>query len=180
MKEKSYKFDLFQSKDVRDRVRCLNSYSVLSGITIDVPVTIEGTQNWAESLSGRHGRKDFVLRDEQGQAVAFSGLVNISHKNGIAELYAFVDDSQQGQGAGTLLLECTLKYAADELNLRKISLYATEGNEVAVSFYKKIGFKLEGQLKKHLWHRGEFRDRYIFSIFLSDFESDLNVYTHFQ
>src|SRR5690625_5430564 len=76
MKEKSYKFDLFQSKDVRDRVRCLNSYSVLSGITIDVPVTIEGTQNWAESLSGRHGRKDFVLRDEQGQAVAFSGLVD--------------------------------------------------------------------------------------------------------
>src|SRR5690625_6963879 len=82
MKEKSYKFDLFHSKDVRDRVRCLNSYSVLSGITIDVPVTIEGTQNWAESLSGRHGRKDLVLRDEQGQAVAFSGLVNISHKNG--------------------------------------------------------------------------------------------------
>src|SRR5690625_5405016 len=120
MKEKSYKFDLFQSKDVRDRVRCLNSYSVLSGITIDVPVTIEGTQNWAESLSGRHGRKDFVLRDEQGQAVAFSGLVNISHINGIAEHYEFVNDSKQCRDAGNLFLDCTYMNAADELNIRNI------------------------------------------------------------
>lgn len=178
MKKGKFRFDLFKLTDVEERVNCLNSYSVLSGITIDVPVTVEATQAWAQNLPKRSDRKDLVLRNEQGRAIAFSGLVNISHKSGTAELYAFVDDSQQGQGTGTLLLECTLKYASQELNLRKVSLYATEGNEIAVNFYRKIGFELEGHLKKHLWHRGQLRDRYIFSMFLSNFKSEIDIYSY--
>lgn len=179
MENKSYKFDAFLSSDVKSRVLAINSYDVLSGIFIEVPATVEKTEAWAHSISNNSSRKDFVLRDNDSVA-AFSGLVNINLKHGVAELYIFISESHKGQGVGSYLLECTLKYAQDELGLRKITLYVSDGNEKACKFYEKFGFIQEGVLSKHSWHRGKYLDRYIYSLFLSDFKSDLNVYKVMQ
>lgn len=179
MKDKQYKFDTFSSSDVISRVAAVNSYDVLSGIFIEVPATIEKTEAWAQSISNNDSRRDFVLRDEDAVA-AFSGLVNINLKHGVAELYIFIDENYKRQGVGSYLLECTLKYAKDELNLRKITLYVSDGNEKAHKFYEKFGFKQEGLLSNHSWHRGRYLDRYIYSLFLKDFKSDINVYKVMQ
>ena len=179
MQNKNYIFDSFLFSDVRSRVVALNSYDVLSGIFIEVPVTIEKTEAWAHSLLKNDTRKDFVLRDSESVA-AFSGLVNISSKHGIAELYIFISSDYKGQGVGSYLLGCTLKYAKDELNLRKITLYVSDGNEKACNFYEKFGFIQEGILSQHSWHRGKYLDRYVYSLFLSDFKSDIDVYKVMQ
>lgn len=180
MQNKDYKFDAFLSSDVEARVTAINSYDVLSGVFIEVPTTTEKTEAWANSIAKNPSRKDFVLRDVHNTAVAYSGLVNIQLKHGVAELYIFIDESAKGQGIGSYLLECTLKYAKDELNLRKITLYVTEGNSKACVFYEKFGFKKEGHLVKHSWHRGQYLDRYIYSLFLSELQSQLNVYKAMQ
>ena len=176
LENKKYSFDAFLLHDVGSRVKTINSYDVLSGIFIEVPATIEKTEQWANAIVQNSSRKDFVLRDREGKAIAFSGLVNIQQKHRTAELYIFISDQAKGKGVGSKLLECTLKYAQDELNLRKITLYVTEGNEAAVRFYKKFGFNEEGCLIKHSWHRGKYLDRYIYSLFLEGFKSSLNVY----
>lgn len=175
MRNKDYRFDSFLISDVVSRVTTINSYDVLSGIFIEVPATIDKTEVWAHSISKNPSRKDFVLRDGESVA-AFSGLVNIALKHGIAELYIFISDNYKSQGIGSYLLECTLKYAKDELNLRKITLYVSEGNDKACKFYEKFGFIQEGLLIKHSWHRGKYLDRYIYSLFLSDLKSDINIY----
>ncbi|WP_169293970.1 GNAT family N-acetyltransferase [Advenella sp. EE-W14] len=179
MKNKIYKFDVFSSNDVEQRVAAINSYDVLSGIFIEVPATVKKTEAWANSISNNTNRKDFVLR-EKDKAIAFSGLVNINNKHGNAELYIFVSENFSAKGIGSYLLECTLKYAKDELNLRKITLYVSEGNEKACKFYEKFSFFKEGTLKKHSWHRGKYLDRYIYSLFLDNFKSDLNIYKAMQ
>lgn len=175
MQKNDYKFDVFQLEDVEARVKAINSYSVLSGIFIEVPATYEKTKVWATSISTNPNRRDFVLRTNKN-AVAFSGIVNIDLKHGNAELYIFISDALQGKGIGSYLLECTLKYAKDELHLRKITLYVSEGNEGAVKLYKKFGFIHEGTLSDHSWHRGKYLDRYIYSCFLKQLQSDLDVY----
>lgn len=180
MLDKNYKFDAFLSADVENRVRAINSYDVLSGIFIDVPATVEKTDIWAKTITQNTSRKDFVLRNKNDAAIAFSGLVNIQIKHRVAELYIFIAESAKGQGVGSYLLECTLKYAKDELNLRKITLYVTDGNEKVCFFYEKFGFKKEGTLIKHSWHRGQYLDRYIYSLFLCDLKSEINVYKAMQ
>lgn len=175
MQKNDYKFDIFQLEDVEARVNTINSYSVLSGIFIEVPATYEKTKVWANNISTNPNRRDFVLRTNEN-AVAFSGIVNIDLKHGNAELYIFISDGLQGKGIGSYLLECTLKYAKDELNLRKITLYVSEGNEGAVKLYEKFGFIHEGTLSDHSWHRGKYLDRYIYSCFLEQLQSDLDVY----
>lgn len=179
MQNKNYRFDAFLFSDVVARVTTINSYDVLSGIFIEVPATVEKTEVWANSIFKNSSRKDFVLRDYDIVA-AFSGLVNINLKHGIAELYIFISEDYKGQGIGSYLLECTLKYAKDELNLRKITLYVSDGNEKTRNFYKKFGFVQEGLLSKHSWHRGKYLDRYIYSLFLSDFNSNIDVYKVMQ
>src|SRR5690554_4502874 len=129
MPNNSYKFDAFLCTDVESRVKAVNSYDVLSGIFIDVPATVEKTEAWAKSIIQNNSRKDFVLRDDSNTAIAFSGLVNIQPKHGVAELYIFIAELAKGRGIGSHLLECTLKYAKDELNLRKITLYVSDGND---------------------------------------------------
>ncbi len=179
MQDKSYKFDAFSSSDVTQRVTAVNSYDVLSGIFIEVPATINKTEAWAQSIAKNESRKDFVLRDNESIA-AFSGLVNINLKHGVAELYIFISEDYKGKGVGSYLLECTLKYAKDELNLRKITLYVSDGNEKAHKFYEKFGFVQEGLLRNHSWHRGKYLDRYIYSLFLNDLQSDIDVYKVMQ
>ena len=180
MLDKNYKFDAFLGTDVESRVRAINSYDVLSGVFIDVPATVEKTEVWAKTIVQNTSRTDFVLRDENDTAIAFSGLVNIQPKHRVAELYIFIAESAKGQGVGSDLLECTLKYAKDELNLRKITLYVTDGNEKACNFYERFGFRKEGTLLQHSWHRGQYLDRYIYSLFLCDLNSELNVYKAMQ
>lgn len=175
MQANDYKFDIFQLEDVEARVNTINSYSVLSGIFIEVPATYEKTKTWANNISTNLSRRDFVLRKNK-DAIAFSGIVNIDQKHGNAELYIFLSDGSQGQGIGSHLLECTLKYAKDELNLRKITLYVSEGNETAIKLYEKFGFIHEGTLSEHSWHRGKYLDRYIYSCFLKHLQSDLDIY----
>ena len=179
MENTAYKFDAFLSSDAALRVAAINSYDVLSGIFIEVPATIEKTEAWANSISKNSSRKDLVLRDGD-IAAAFSGLVNINVKHGVAELYIFISPDYKGQGIGGFLLECTLQYAKDELNLRKIILYVSDGNERAFGLYKKFGFIQEGVLSKHSWHRGKYVDRYIYSLFLNDFKSESNIYKVMQ
>lgn len=184
-----FKFDLFCPSDVSCRVAAINSFEVLSGVFIEVPVTTENTADWQMAINNDPKRRDFVLRkkepplkeqhkDEsmQSEAIGFSGLVNINQKHRLAELYIFMAPDYLGQGLGRLLLQCTLIYARNELNLRKINLYVSEGNETACKFYEKLGFIKEGELVKQSWHRGRYVDRYIYSIFLSELNFDLDIY----
>ncbi|MDO5770361.1 MAG: GNAT family protein, partial [Psychrobacter sp.] len=171
-----YKFDLFSPSDVLARVAAVNSYEVLSGIFLEVPITTDNTAAWQAAINDNPSRRDFVLRDQvaiektketelstQDKAIGFSGLVNINQKHGLAELYIFMAPEYLGQGMGSLLMQYTILYARNELNLRKINLYVSEGNHKACHFYERLGFVKEGELKKQSWHRGRYVDRYIYS-----------------
>lgn len=175
MLNNNYKFDSFTVNDVENRVKTINTYNVLLGIFIEVPATIENTEVWAQNISTDQSRRDFVLRDND-KIAGFSGLVNINVKHGYAELYIFISEDYKGRGVGSYLMECTLKYAQVELNLRKITLYVSEGNDNAIRFYDKFGFVHEGTLVKHSWHRGSYVNRYIYSLFLNNLKTELDVY----
>ncbi|MFS0739843.1 GNAT family protein [Brevundimonas sp. 3P9-tot-E] len=161
-----FEFALMSETDISARVQALNSLDGINGVTIPSPVTVEDTVCWYKNGLSNPNRKDFVLR-EDGEALGFSGISNIDYKSGSSELYIFMCPEAIGKGMGKRLLLLTLNYAKAELNLRKITLYVTAGNDRAETLYKTIGFFHEGLLKQHAWHRGEYVDRNIYSIFLN-------------
>lgn len=60
----------------------------------------------------------------------------------------------QGQGLGSLLLSSLLKDALDR-KLERATLEVKETNQVALSLYKKFGFKIAGRRKNYYQQTGE-------------------------
>ncbi|GLK72525.1 GNAT family N-acetyltransferase [Ancylobacter dichloromethanicus] len=175
MAEHAATFRRLSRADVDARTRALNEESVLDGILMEVPVGLAPSERWFERIQTDSSRRDFALARE-GEAVGFSGLVNISQRDRTAELYIFMPRAHQGRGLGSVLLEATLRFALLELNLRKITLYVTISNTAAMRFYERAGFFREAVLKEHVWHRGAYRDRVIYSRFLAAGEADRSAF----
>ena len=66
--------------------------------------------------------------------------------------WVIVDDSIRGKGYGTEMLKKGLKYAFEFLNVERITLGVFEGNEIAHSCYKKVGFKDFEIVEKEPWN----------------------------
>lgn len=157
----------FSDSDCTARVQSINSQPVANGILIDIPADLSRTIEWAQGLTKKTDRRDFTLF-KSDEAIGFGGIVNINQKNGIGELYIFLSPHHAGQGAGSIFLKFLLDYAKIEKNLRKITLYVSSNNPRALKFYNNAGFQQEGLLRNHVWHRGEYVDRHILSVFLDN------------
>jgi RimJ/RimL family protein N-acetyltransferase len=164
------KLSIFSRDDIAARCQALNAPESIAGLSISTPVSLGSTSDWYERVKNNKSRRDFVLKSG-GVVLGFLGLPNIDDINGTAELYVFMSPGHSGKGHGRDLLSLALSFAKIELKLRKIFLYVTEGNDRAIAFYEKAGFVLEGRLSKHAWHRGSYRDRLIYSIFLDRYSA---------
>jgi diamine N-acetyltransferase len=175
MKTEEIKLVLIGNRHAKTRYEALCHPVVAAGIFIDIPISFEKTLEWCKTVADCPNRYDFCL-ELDGEAVGFCGLVNVNAKNGTCELYLFLHPSFFGRGFGSKCLRCVLDFAKYELNLRKITLYVTGKNEKALSLYKKFGFVKEGCLVDHVWFRGQYRNRYILSVFLDTFEENPEVF----
>ena len=70
-----------------------------------------------------------------------------------------------GKGIGYEACKLAIDYGFNEMHLRKIYLAVYENNLNAKKLYEKLGFKLEGTLRKHIMADGELCDKYLMGIF---------------
>ena len=55
------------------------------------------------------------------------------------------------------------------MNLRKIYLAVYENNQNAKKLYEKLGFTLEGTLRKHVMVNNVYYDKYLMGLFKTEF-----------
>jgi RimJ/RimL family protein N-acetyltransferase len=87
--------------------------------------------------------------------VGFVGLFWLNPSQGEAFTGVGIGDPQLwGKGYGTDAIRLLLRYAFNELNLRRISLMAFEYNQRALRSYHKAGFVEEGRMRGVLHREG--------------------------
>lgn len=98
----------------------------------------------------------FLLRtlEAEGQPGRLIGLVDLSiehwpHRDAWLGL-GIGDRADWGQGYGSDAMRLILRYAFDELNLRRVTLTVFEYNERAIATYRKLGFQEEGRQRERL------------------------------
>lgn len=74
-----------------------------------------------------------------------------------------------GKGVGAQACQLIMKYGFEQMKLRKIYLAVYESNPNAKKLYEKLGFRLEGTLRKHVAVRGVYYDKYLMGIFKEEF-----------
>jgi len=89
---------------------------------------------------------------------------------GLIEVYSINDYERRGywgiilsqeywnQGYGSEAARLLLKYAFEELCLRRLKSYTHSGNPVSMKFQEKLGFVKEGVLRKEYFFDGSYYD----------------------
>lgn len=94
------------------------------------------------------------------------GLSNISKTNGTADASIIIgEEKYHRKGIGQRSFEYLLDYGFTKLNLQKINLGVFEENKAAINLYQKLGFQIEGVLKREAFFCGEFHNQLLMAKF---------------
>jgi len=97
-------------------------------------------------------------------------LKDIDPYNRHAFLHILIGDPEHRQkGFGFQAVSSLLDYAFNKMGLHRIGLHLLSDNYVALKFYKKCGFLLEGTMKKHVFKDGVFKNVVIMGICRDDY-----------
>lgn len=123
--------------------------------------------------------KDFYIKIKQSKSdIIFAICDKKTNKHigniklgGINWIHRFADlgimigeKAYWSKGYGQEACRLVLEYAFKRLNLNKVILGVYETHEPAIKMYRKVGFKIEGKIKRLLNYKGQYVDKIIMGI----------------
>jgi RimJ/RimL family protein N-acetyltransferase len=99
----------------------------------------------------------FAIRTLEGDPlIGFIGLFDLFMQHGDTLVAIALGEREYwGKGYGTDAMRIILRYAFNELNLRRVGLIVFEYNPRAIRSYEKAGFQLEGTVRKVILRDGK-------------------------
>lgn len=105
------------------------------------------------------------------KVIGFVGLSDINWVAGDAWVGIGVGERDfWGQGFGTDAMSLLGDYSFDQLNLRRLTLGVFEYNTRAIRSYEKIGFQIEGRIRKAVFRDGHQWDIICMGVLRSEWE----------
>ncbi len=162
----------FKEEHIAKKVEWYNDEEISKYLHYKDKFTIEGTKKWLERIKQDDTRLENVIQIlENGEYINIGiiGLFNIDRENKKAGFYITIGEKQyQGKGYAKKATKLFIENSFKNLELEKIYLYTDFENEKAIKLYEKCGFQLEGKLKKELFYKNRFINRYYYAIFRED------------
>lgn len=132
------------------------------------PNSADRVQDWLSEKSGRDDGVFFVIAERDSDRVlGYIQVVNMNTMHGTGELGLCIGSDFQGSGYGSSAMVLLEDYLQRVFSLRKLLLQVLADNEVAVNFYRKLGFDEVGRMQDHFLNNGEYRDVVIMEKFLA-------------
>lgn len=86
-----------------------------------------------------------------------------------AEMHIFIGDTEhRSKGFGEAAWRLLMKYAIEDLGLRRLYLFVLADNEQAINIYRKCGFVEEGMLRQHAYKKGKWKDVFVMAYCVTD------------
>lgn len=101
------------------------------------------------------------------------GILNINNIDNYSNKCSwgfYIGDTNAPKGTGKLLGYTALEFVFKELKFRKLCAEVIETNQVSCNFHEKLGFKLDGVLRKEIKRNNEYEDIYVYSLFAEEWE----------
>lgn len=104
-------------------------------------------------------RKNYfwMVEDQEG-GVGVISLNKVDFKNKNAYLGIYTNPNGRRRDAGKVMIHLLKQLCFEIARLHSLRLEVIDGNERAVRFYRKIGFRKEGRLKEFVLKEGRWRD----------------------
>ena len=142
--------------DVENKVKWFNDPDINKTLLMEEKLDLDKSLEWFERTRNDSSRRDFAIESRQGRPIGIISLVHISDVNRTAEIYIVIGEKDYW-GKGVMLeAECLLiDWAFNSLKLEKIWADAVVNNTASIITMKKIGFQIEGTLRKERFLRGQ-------------------------
>jgi RimJ/RimL family protein N-acetyltransferase len=148
----------------------LQDPEVMAGIETS-GYTLEGLKEYIASRMGKPDIAFFaVWANDSGKHIGNIKLEVQDRKAAVSDLGLLLGDKNYwGKRIGYEACRLAIQYGFEEMKLRKIYLAVYENNPNAKKLYEKLGFKLEGVLRKHVLVDGQYYDKYLMGLFKEEF-----------
>ena len=144
------------------------------------PTSLRQTQAWFEGLAGDPLNQRFAIDAPGTGLVGTANLVDIDWKNNHAFHGMMIGDpSMRGRGIGVDVIMATMRYAFDELHLRRLDGSMIAYNEASLAVYLgKCAWKEEGRQRDWYYRGGRYWDRVLVGVHADDYRAlvDANGY----
>jgi len=132
---------------------------------VPYPYTKEDAESYFRYLEAvRNDERVYELAIFDKENDTFIGVVSLrnidfDYQNGELGYWMVKDFWRKGYASEAA--ELLIKYAFEELNLYRIYATLEKDNAASLALLVKLGFEIEGLMKKSVKNKGEFVDRYI-------------------
>lgn len=165
----------WEDSDIEDLVDGLNNINVSKWMAnVPFPYTIEDAKRFIEhtkTLDENSKMAFAIVLKENNKVIGGTEITNINKKDGTAGGGIWLNESYQKNGYGTEAFTARIKYAFNELGLRRMENGYFPGNEKSKRMQGKLGYKDEGiRRKKFLClATGEYVDECITGLLKEEF-----------
>lgn len=116
------------------------------------------------------GDVHFAIVDEKDKYKGTISLKNFNFESRNAEYAICLRRNAQHRGIATQATRELLRLAFEEYKLEKVYLNVLAQNVKAIQMYEKVGFAYEGQLRRHLFLNGEYKNLMQYSMLKEEYD----------
>ncbi len=148
----------------------LEDEEVMSGIATS-GYTIENLKTYvSERLANKNTAFFAICSNDTNEHIGNIKIDFHDDKANVSELGLLIGNKNYwNKGVGQEACKLAIDYGFNQMHLRKIYLAVYENNPNAKRLYEKLGFKLEGTLRKHVMAAGKLNDKYLMGLFKEEF-----------
>jgi diamine N-acetyltransferase len=144
-----------EKADVAHKVKWFNDPDVNKTLFVDEKLELDKSIEWFERTRNDASRRDFIIETSEGKPIGIIALVHISDVHRTAEIYIVIGEKDYwGKGVMLEAESLLIDWAFNSLKLEKIWADAVENNIASIITMKKLGFQIEGTLRKERFLRG--------------------------
>lgn len=146
--------------DLDHLVRFANDEDLRGWLRFWRPMTREEELSWLRGLEAIDDCVWLIVPRGARDPVGSIGLHDWDRVARHAELgLGILGEERRGRGLGGEACALALRHGFEAMDLQRIHLHVYTDNP-AVRLYERLGFRVEGTLRRHGWKRGAFRDQH--------------------
>lgn len=142
---------------------------------IPFPQSRAATQAWVEQESQKRSDDDtcrLAITNTAGEIVGSISTHNCDRRVGAFSYGVSILAAERGQGYAAEAIALLLRYYFQELRYQKVTVHVFAFNTPSIRLHEKLGFQLEGRLRRMVYSNGQYYDELIYGLTAEEFSAD--------
>lgn len=152
----------------------LDTESARHSSEITPPISSVATREWAERESRRlpdHDNCRFQIENSEAELVGTLNIHNCNLRAGTFKYGIAIRPEFRRRGYAADALSIVLRYYFQERRYQKVNAEVYSFNSPSMALHERLGFVLEGRLRRMIYSGGEFHDLLIYGLTREEFDA---------